>query len=236
MEFILPAIMVLSIVQSVFGVGLLIFGTPTLLLLGLPYGTTLSYLLPCSLTISALQLAGRENKLENFEWNILKYTLPFVMIGLSLVLGHPSSSIKPMIGIAMVLTAILTAFPALKSRVTWAARRAGRMSFVVIGAVHGLTNMGGGLLTVLSAAHFRDKQSTRSGIAFGYFFMALSQMAVLMWKREFHWDVHTLLFMAICALTYRLVGGPVYRWTSETLYQRCMTFLILVFGVTLLAF
>ena len=49
------AVLAFSVVQSVFGVGLLVFGTPTLLLAGYSFEETLAYLLPCSMAISALQ-------------------------------------------------------------------------------------------------------------------------------------------------------------------------------------
>jgi len=49
-------ILVFSIVQSIFGVGLLLFGTPTFLLLGYSYTETLWLLLPCSVTISLIQV------------------------------------------------------------------------------------------------------------------------------------------------------------------------------------
>ncbi len=52
-------VLVLAVVQSVFGVGLLVFGTPTLLLLGYPFDQVLAYLLPCSILISALQVRAR---------------------------------------------------------------------------------------------------------------------------------------------------------------------------------
>ena len=53
---ILIVITVLSVVQSFFGMGVLIFGTPTLLLMGCDFITTLGYLLPASFAISLLQV------------------------------------------------------------------------------------------------------------------------------------------------------------------------------------
>jgi uncharacterized protein len=50
-------VLVLAAIQSVYGVGLLVFGTPVLLLLGLPFPEVLAYLLPCSIAISTLQVA-----------------------------------------------------------------------------------------------------------------------------------------------------------------------------------
>src|SRR5689334_18088908 len=50
-------VLILAAIQSVFGVGLLVFGTPILLLIGFPFPVVLAYLLPCSLVISTLQIA-----------------------------------------------------------------------------------------------------------------------------------------------------------------------------------
>ena len=55
--WLLTAIVALfSTVQSVFGVGLLVFGTPTLLLLGCSFEETIAYLLPSSALISVMQV------------------------------------------------------------------------------------------------------------------------------------------------------------------------------------
>jgi len=45
-----------SVIQSVFGVGVLLFGTPLLLLLGYEFVDALGVLLPVSIAISTLQV------------------------------------------------------------------------------------------------------------------------------------------------------------------------------------
>jgi len=52
---ILGVVAVLAVVQSVFGMGLLVFGTPTLLLIGLNFSEALGWLLPASIAISTIQ-------------------------------------------------------------------------------------------------------------------------------------------------------------------------------------
>ena len=49
-------VIILSIIQSIFGVGILLFGTPTLIYLDYSFINTLNILLPCSLLISFFQL------------------------------------------------------------------------------------------------------------------------------------------------------------------------------------
>ena len=51
MDFITIGIVVavLTVIQSLFGMGLLVFGTPTLILLGVDFTEALLILLPCSM-------------------------------------------------------------------------------------------------------------------------------------------------------------------------------------------
>ena len=56
MDFFLETLilLVLIIIQSIFGIGLLLFGTPTFLILGYDFFNTLNFLLPISITVSLL--------------------------------------------------------------------------------------------------------------------------------------------------------------------------------------
>ena len=60
MEIIVISFLVL--VQSIFGIGLLLFGTPTFILLGYSYAETLSILLPNSILISLMQTIFTKKK------------------------------------------------------------------------------------------------------------------------------------------------------------------------------
>jgi uncharacterized membrane protein YfcA len=79
---ILAVIAALSIVQSFFGMGVLVFGTPTLLLMGYNFITTLGYLLPASFAISLLQvLTAGSNRVPVSRYLYL-LCLPGICIGL----------------------------------------------------------------------------------------------------------------------------------------------------------
>ena len=54
--------MVCVLIQSLYGVGLLIFGTPILLILGLEFTTVLGLLLPSSVLLSILQIMDTKNQ------------------------------------------------------------------------------------------------------------------------------------------------------------------------------
>src|ERR1044072_124449 len=76
-------VVVFAAAQSVFGVGLLVFGTPTLLLLGLPFDAVLAYLLQCSIVVSALQIraGGGLVPLDPLRRRFLLFTAPVVCAG-----------------------------------------------------------------------------------------------------------------------------------------------------------
>ena len=71
-----------SFIQSIFGIGLLLLGTPTFLLLGYSYFEVLNLLLPFSIIISAFQIFFSKNTDKKFIYRILIFSIPLVIFGL----------------------------------------------------------------------------------------------------------------------------------------------------------
>src|ERR1700678_2010719 len=100
-------VVVLSVVQSLFGVGLLVFGTPLLLMMGVPFAQALGLLLPCSIAVSAIQSAKEWEKID-LQRDFAQYCLPGVVICLGLVLWLKHSfNIRTAVGCLMLLTALI---------------------------------------------------------------------------------------------------------------------------------
>ena len=81
-QFLLELIIIifLATFQSIFGVGLLLFGTPLFLMIGYDFSSTLTIVLPVSVLISFLQIIYKNqlNKKCIVEYNL--YTLPFLVL------------------------------------------------------------------------------------------------------------------------------------------------------------
>ena len=91
-------VFVFAVIQSVFGVGLLVFGTPTLLLLGLPFDAVLAYL-PSSIAISLLQVVGGGGfRLDPLRRQFLLLTAPLVLLGTLLILTAGVGLEHPVLG------------------------------------------------------------------------------------------------------------------------------------------
>ena len=78
-------ITLLSIFQSIFGVGLLIIGTPIFLQLGYDFLTVLNILLPFSVIISLLQRMNSDSINHLFKANFIIITIPFLFVSLFIV-------------------------------------------------------------------------------------------------------------------------------------------------------
>jgi uncharacterized protein len=231
-------IVLLSAVQSVFGVGLLVFGTPALLLLGLPFPHVLGYLLPCSITVSALQLAASGGlTLDPMRRRFLVFTVPAVLVGtvVTLMWGSPSH-IRLIVGAMLIVSALLrVASGGTHSRVDARLHRHQRPLLLLLGLVHGASNLGGGLLAALVGGSSQDKNAIRRQIAFCYGAMASMQLLVLVASGDLVVSAMSLLLPLLAAATYLLVGQRAFHQAGQFGYQRALTAMILGVGLLLVA-
>jgi uncharacterized membrane protein YfcA len=230
----LLVILICTLVQSVFGVGLLVFGTPTLLLMGYGFDQSLAYLLPCSLTVSALQLAtGDGLRMDPLRRDFLRYTAPAVLGStLFVLLVLPAhANLKPVVGTMLIVTAALR-FGRFRDRLRAAIRRHLRVLLVGLGLLHGATNLGGGVLTAMMSSLHDSKQATRRQIAFCYGMMASIQVTVLaITGPDVSWN---LLLPVVSTATFFIVGRRAFAATREVAYQYTLTAIIAAYGALLL--
>src|SRR5919197_6273389 len=212
---------ILAFVQAIFGVGLLLFGTPTLLLLGYSFAEALVYLLPCSIVVSVLQVATTGGvRLDPLRRRFLAITAPAVGLATAaaLAIGSPRQ-LKLIVGIVLLGTAL--------GRVGQARRVLARVVhrhrdplLLALGVIHGWSNLGGGLLTVIVGATYDDKESIRRQIAFAYGLMALGQLAVLVATKRPDANVALCVTLPVLAgSVYLLLGQRTFRIARERAYQ-----------------
>ena len=221
-----------SVVQSLFGVGLLVFGTPTFLLLGASYGEAIAYILPSSLLLSALQSHGFRNKIR-IARGIILYAMPFVFIGMifSVELGQ-HSHIVSIIGAVMLLLSIIRIVGI--EKVSDKVNRFGRLSLILTGLVHGVSNQGGALLTLLMGSLYSDKEKIRTNIAFAYLLFGLSQFIVLVWLKSDLIGVSSVLYVLVTLFIYQFIGKSLFSAMSMRAFNLVFTGFMVVYGVLLL--
>ncbi|MEC8838728.1 MAG: hypothetical protein VYA09_01105, partial [Candidatus Neomarinimicrobiota bacterium] len=76
-------ISITAIIQSIFGTGVLLFGTPLLLIFGYSFHFALIILLPTSILISLLQLKDNFINVDiSYYKKLIIYCIPFIIISL----------------------------------------------------------------------------------------------------------------------------------------------------------
>jgi hypothetical protein len=232
--FALVVVAALAVVQSTLGVGLLVFGTPTLLIAGYTYPQALAILLPASLAISLLQVwrGGRPDArfiLRFSSWCLVPLALTLVLV--------LAMNVRAGLNVAVALLLFLFAL----SRASASAREAARtwMSgrerpwLVLTGIIHGLSNLGGATLIVLSAARHRSKGDIRGEVAFCYTCFAFVQLVVLAALTPDVFGHAQIAYAAVAATLFLTVGQRVFRFTSESVFDGLITVLAVSYAALL---
>lgn len=211
---ILLIVSVTAVIQSLFGAGVLLFGTPLLLLLGYPFIDLLIVLLPVSLTINTLQILKHHAHIDfGFYRKIVLLTLP--PIGLFLFwVTHYRLNIAVLIGLFLLIIA-LKEFSSGITRLIDELMRYETAYFVTMGIVHGLSNLGGSLLTALVHHKNYDKDVARVTISACYGTFALLQLTTL-WL----FNIPKIAPAIYENVIYLTVGALVFAMTDETLYTQ----------------
>lgn len=170
-------IFLLSIIHSIFGIGLLAIGTPLLLLLNYDFLIILKILLPCSILISTFQIYKTKNILKA-DKKIIHSSVPYVFLG-ALIIYFFSSNInfKLIIGFSILIVLFLKTFRKKKINLLINKNKTILISFT--GFFHGLTNTGGSLISLIFQSLKKNKYEVQGCIAYTYFLYALIQYFLL---------------------------------------------------------
>ncbi|MDO8845498.1 TSUP family transporter [Methylicorpusculum sp.] len=203
-----------SIIQSVFGAGVLLFGTPLLLLFGYEFVDVLTILLPISIAINLLQILKDRTQIDfAFYRNIAILTLPFIAVFLFLV-THARINISLLMGVFLLVIAFKEFLPSVASFID-SMMKYEKAYFMVMGIVHGVSNLGGSLLTAMVHHKNYQKDVARVTVAASYCTFALIQLLTLALFSNQQADL-SINQSGI----YAIVGVLVFMFSDEVLYAQ----------------
>ena len=233
---ILAVIAVLSVVQSFFGMGVLVFGTPTFLLMGYDFITTLGYLLPASFAISLLQvLTAGSNRIPVSRYLYL-LCLPGIGVGLWLTEASSLASwTNILIGCTLLLSALVRFWSPSQRLLSALLEQHLPAYHLVMGVTHGLTNLGGALLTILASGRNSEKEAIRYTVAHYYLTFSSVQMLLMATIMGHHNILISNLPAAIiAAVVYLFIGNGLFTRSSNQSYNVALNLFIVVYGVVVL--
>ena len=229
-------VILLSFCQSMFGMGLLIFGTPILLFLDHSFVQALWILLPASFSISSLQLLGTSEVDPVFKSHFLRWSLPSLLITLAAYLfWQPGIDVAWIVGPIMIFYSIVRVLPEqIDNWFSDLVKKYLKVSMIIMGAVHGVSNMGGSVLSVISGSQFREKVQVRNAIVYCYWFFGAVQLSLLSIFSLPDFNLASLFFAPIAALVYLIMGKKSFTLIKQNIHRRFFTLFIFLCGLALL--
>lgn len=229
-------IAIISAIQSMFGAGVLLFGTPLLLLFGHDFVDALILLLPISIAINLMQIVQHHAHIDfSFYRKLMLLSLPPIAIFLFLV-THIRINIGLIIGPFLLLIAMKEFSVVLSSFIT-RLMRFETLYFITVGVVHGLSSLGGSLLTVFIHHKNYPKDVTRVTIALCYTTFASVQLMTLLLFSAQQIDIpfyDNIIYFVVGTLVFVYIDTVFYTHINPEKYKRIFALFLALSGVMLI--
>tara|TARA_B100001057_G_scaffold431021_2_gene458191 strand:+ start:10773 stop:11504 length:732 start_codon:yes stop_codon:yes gene_type:complete len=223
-------ILFLIIFQSIFGIGLLVFGTPTLMILGYQYSDILSVLLPISCSISLIQIiTAQKHDVKKFTIEFIKFSLPGIIIFLPIVILFISNFyLNFLIAVIMIILSFISIF---KFKMTQVKKViSNKIILFFIGSIHGVSNLGGGFISIFSSKYFYgDKFKVRKAIAIAYLLFGITQILVLNIINVFTINKYILYYIIFALLSF-YISNLLFKKINFINYSRILYLIVLIYG------
>jgi uncharacterized membrane protein YfcA len=234
MEFwTLIILLILSTVQSIFGIGLLVIGTPIFLILDYSFTNALSILLPTSIIINLIHIL--KIKINNDLKKILFFhCMPFLGIGCLISYNYEEKiNFKLLIGFITFALIFYKIFFLKKNY--FFLKKIKNIVFNIVGFVHGISNSGGGMLSIaLSTLNKNNKKNTRNSIAYFYLFFAVTQYVILLTINPNSFVKTNVVYIGITALIGSYLGNKIFYKLETKKYIFFLDFLIVIASIILI--
>ena len=230
-------IFALIAVQSIFGVGLLLFGTPSLLLLGYDFANTLNILIPVSITISAVQFFKSKVKDRIFikDYNI--FCIPFLIIFLFIALKfNYLFDFRFLVALLLIFSSVLILNKKKFSSFKQMIFKIKNLILIVIGLIHGLTNMGGSFLAIYSTLISKSiKEVTRYYISYGYLIMGTIQYLMVLFL-SYDLLIFNKIYYVFLALIIYFPAQKIFKKLNDRKFSKYLNLIALIYGLSILVY
>ena len=226
-------IIVLSVFQSFFGVGLLIIGTPIFLQLGYDFYSVLNIILPFSIIVSFLQFITDKSEDSIFKRDFFIISVPSLMTSLVILkYFYGDLDIEKVVAFVMIIFSIVNILVLRQYLKLKTNRLLIKLSLVVLGLLHGLTNLGGSLLTLISSNISKEKIEIRSNISFGYLIFGVIQLSFIVFFTD-SFVLSNPIYFIIPILAF-FVSQKLYQVASSMSFSLTLNTFVLIYGIYIL--
>tara|TARA_B100000927_G_C16458690_1_gene466948 strand:+ start:647 stop:1390 length:744 start_codon:yes stop_codon:yes gene_type:complete len=226
-------------VQSILGIGVLVLGTPILLLLDMSMIDIMNYLLPISIITSLFNLVIMKFKDNTFYYDVARLKnffiicVPFVFIGLiTLRYLHNYINFDYLVSLTIILTLIFRS--KLSKYLKSLSHNLNKIILMIIGIIHGVTNSGGTLLSIMLVNLNATKKNSRNEITLFYFILALIQLILFYSVFGIKLSFYDFDLIIIYTLIGVFLGNFLLNFTGDFLYKKLIYLLAFITSILLI--
>ena len=242
MEFIIYIILILLIaIQSIMGVGVLVIGTPLMLIAGYNFISILQILLPISILTSLLNIIIIK---FYYKKNIFKYKniilknfflicAPSIFFGI-FFLKIFRNDIN--FGIIVSIIIIISLFTKLQYNKEFKkiSKKFYKWLISFLGIIHGLTNSGGTILLLIMETIIPQKEEKRYIVSIFYFLLAAIQYLIFIFFFDTNIDSDLIVKIVIVLPLGIILGNLIYKKINNKVFSNIINLVIGFSAISLL--
>lgn len=237
-------LILIVLIQSILGVGVLVIGTPVLLILDFHIIEIMKTLLPISILTSLINLIiiKKSKKLKklklnkNIQNNFFLICIPSIFIGLIFL-----KKFQAFINFNLLISCVILVSISVKlyQKKIWVYLKNNlflKSVMCLMGIVHGITNSGGTLLVLFFSKSLRGMVTyNRYNLSYFYLILAIFQylIFILIFKNliNYHFDELILLTSVVLGV---LIGNFLTKLINQNFFDKFIIIVSLISAITLI--
>ena len=244
--FLLIIIIFLITIQTIIGVGILVLGTPLMLLF---FNYEIIYIINFLLYFSILTsfiniliskfspndivLKDKDLKKNKITLNFLLTCMPGIFIGLLFLKNfYLEINFGLLISLLIILLALLNIF--FKKNLYPISNVKKKLYIFLTGIVHGITNSGGTILVMFAGLSFKKFESARYYINYFYFYLASIQLVIFYVLFSNQVNLYEIIkHYLICSVVGIPLGLILKKKISNGIFRNIVNFIVIFSAISL---
>ena len=166
------------------------------------------------------------------------YFICLPAIGVGIWLGNVGLNLQltdVFVGLILIGAALLRYFTVIQRKVSKLFVDHNKLFHFLMGITHGITNLGGSLLTIYASALHEKKSTIRYYVAYYYFaFSSIQLILVFPHIASYSMFIHHMTLVIVSIIVYRLLGNTVFESATDKIYFHVFSLFMILCGITLL--
>ena len=135
------------------------------------------------------------------------------------------------VGVLLLLIGVIRFSSKLQALLSSMVKKHIQIYYIIIGVVHGVSNMGGGPLSILMSTIYSKKEIIRANVAFIYLILAIFQLVVLSIISNASLRIEVMWLIPISLVSYVFTSKFISSKVNDKKYASILNIMVLIYGI-----